>query len=152
MQRSISYKNHIKNIALLALFFLYESLSGIYQFLPPLFAVLLILFILNIKNRNVVNFLYVCIALLIFEAQKGYIAFSSIIYAFILYKVIIVNISNMTNCQSCIKLLVVALSYPGYFLFLTILSNIFILPMPQINFYALYYMLVEYVVAVLLIR
>lgn len=152
MQRSFSYKKYIRNTALLALFFLYESLGDIYSFLPPLFAVLLILFALTLKNRNAVSFVYICIALLIFEAQKGYIAFSAIVYAFILYKIVIVNISNATNCQSCIKILIVALSYPGYFLFLAILSNIFILPMPQLNFNVIYYMLVEYILAVLFIK
>ncbi len=151
MQRSISYKNYINNTALLALFFLYESLSDIYYNLPPLFAILLILFIYSLKNHNTVNLLYVCIALLIFETQKGYIAFSSIIYAIVLYEIIIINISHVTNCKSCTKLLIILLSYPGYFLFLALLSKIFILPMPQLNFNVIYYMIAEYILAVLFI-
>ena len=45
MQRSITHKKSIAPFVYIVLFAIYESLSSIYLFLPPLFGVLFVLFV-----------------------------------------------------------------------------------------------------------
>ncbi|DAB28272.1 MAG TPA: hypothetical protein CFH78_03320, partial [Sulfurimonas sp. UBA10385] len=134
MQRSITYKNPITPFLYVVLFFVYTALSGIYLFLPPLLAVLFILFSKALKNNDSIFILLVSFCLLLFEAENGYVLFSTIIYFVFIYKYVIPKITQSISCNSCIKFIIVVLVYMGFFLFYSLLSNIFLLPIPSINY------------------
>lgn len=144
MQRSISHQNSLTPLLYAALFILYTALSGIYLFLPPLFAILYLLFSKALKQEDVVLLLLVAVCLLFFEAQNSYMLFSTIIYFALIHRYIIPKIKQNFNCNVCINLSIVILVYIGFFLFCSLLSNIFLLPMPSINYYVLYYMAIEF--------
>ncbi len=152
MQRSIFNKNHINSYIYLFIFFIYESLSDIYLFLPPLFAILLILFLYNYKKLDTINIILVSIALLFFEAQKDYVAFTSIIFAILFYKLVVIKLDLLIRCNSCKKLIITLLSYPSYYIFSYVLSGIFILSTPQISWYIEYYMAIESLIILLFIK
>ncbi|MFT7004436.1 MAG: hypothetical protein ACJAWW_001794 [Sulfurimonas sp.] len=150
MQRSISNKNSLAPFVYVILFIAYESLSSIYLFLPPLFAVLFVLFIDALKKEDSLAIFLAVFCLIIFESQMGYPLFSSIIYLGLVYKFVIPRLKKNFGCTSCIKVAHVLLAYVGYYLFLLLLSNIFLLPMPNINYYIIYYIIIEFFIVSIL--
>lgn len=150
MQRSISHKNSLAPFVYVAIYLLYSALSGIYLFLPPLLAVLFVLFAQAIKNEDSLAIVLVSLCLIVFEAENGYVLFSTIIYLSIIYKYVMPKITKNFSCNSCIKLSTVLLVYIGFFVFHSILSNVFLLPMPSIDYYILYYIVIEFFIVSIL--
>jgi len=144
MQRSISHYNSLELLLSIAFFIVYSSLSSIYSILPPLLAVLFLFFTKALEEHNYLYIIIVSTCLVIFEANNGYILFSSIIYLYLVYKFILPQISQNFSCKPCMNISYVLLSYLGYFLFLTLLSDIFLLESPNINYYIIYYMVIEF--------
>lgn len=150
MQRSISNQNSLTPFAYTAVFIMYTALSGIYLFLPPLFAVLYIFFAKALKQEDVVSLFLVALCLLFFEAQNSYLLFSTIIYFSLIHRYVVPKIKKNFNCDLCVKFSIVVLVYIGFFLFGSLLANVFLLEMPSINYYIIYYMAVEFLILSLL--
>ena len=150
MQRSITNQSPLAPFIYVILFIAYESLSSIYLFLPPLFAVLFIFFVDALKKNDSIGVFLVSFCLVVYESQMGFPLFSSIIYFGLIYKFIIPKLKKNFDCRSCIKVASVILSYFGFFLFLLLLSNIFLLPMPSLNYYMLYYIIIEFFIVSIL--
>jgi len=150
MQRSISHQKPLVPFLYIALFAVYGSLSSIYLFLPPLLAVLYVLFSNALKRDDLLMLVLVSFCLLLFEANKGYMLFSTIVYFGIVHKFVMPKIIQSFSCSSCIKISYVVLAYLGYYIYLALISNIFLLPAPEINFYIVYYMIIEFFLVSLL--
>ncbi|MEA2100657.1 MAG: hypothetical protein U9P72_11080 [Campylobacterota bacterium] len=144
MQRSITNKKSLESFIYIILFIIYESLSSIYLFLPPLFAVLFVLFARALDRENTVEVFLIAFCLVIFEADKSYLLFSSIIYFLLIYKFITPKLKQNFGCTACINFTYVLLAYVGFFLFSLILAKVFILPVPSINYYIIYYIVIEF--------
>lgn len=144
MQRNSTHQKSIAPLPYVAFFLIYESLSSIYLFLPPLFGVLFVLFVYALKKEDTVSILALSLCLVFFEADRGYILFTSIVYFIIIYKFIMPKIIQNVNCKSCVKISYIVLAYLGFFLFNAILAKVFLLPMSTINYYIIYYILVEF--------
>lgn len=54
------------------------------------------------------------------------------------------------SCAICINIAYVLFAYIGYFLFLMLLSNIFLFEAPDINYYIVYYIIIEFFIVSLL--
>lgn len=134
----------------LLFFILYESLSSIYPFLPPLFALLFVLFSKALDKNDGISILFISFCLIIFEANFGYIFFSTIAYFYVIYKFVMPKIEQNFSCTFCVNISYVLFAYIGYFLFLTLLSNIFLLETPNINYYTIYYIVIEFFIVSLL--
>lgn len=146
MQRSISNQKSISPLIYILLFIVYESLSSVYLFLPPLLAVLSALFIDALKKDDSMQLFVTSFCMIIFESQMGYPLFSSIIYFSLIYKFVLPKIEQSFGCASCIKISQVILAYVGFYLFNMLMSNIFLLPEPSINYYAIYYIIMEFLI------
>ena len=144
MQRSISDQKPIVPFLYIVLYIIYSSLGSIYPFLPPLLSVLFVLFSRALTRGDSIAVLLISFCLLVFEANYGYLLFSSIIYFYIQYKFIMPKIIKNFFCNSCIKISYVLFTYLGYFAFLTLISNIFLLEAPEINYYIVYYIVIEF--------
>ncbi len=144
MQRSITHKNTVELFAYIVIFVLYSSLSSIYLSLPPMLAVLFVLFTRSFKRNDYASILILSFCLVIFEANHGYMLFSSIIYFYIVYKLIIPKVNQIFSSTWCIKLSSVLMAYIGYFLFLYLMSSIFLLAPPEFNYYIIYYIVIEF--------
>ena len=138
MQRSISHQKPLVPFIYIILFIIYGSLSSIYLFLPPLLAVLFVLFSNAMRREDLLMLILVSICLLMFEANKGYMLF------------VMPKIIQNFSCASCIKISYVLLAYLGYYIYLVVISNIFLLPAPEINFYIIYYIIIEFFLVSLL--
>jgi len=150
MQRSISDKKSLAPFLYVALFAVYVSLSSIYLFLPPFLAVLFIYFSKSIKNQDPVAIFLVSLCFVFFEAEKGYVLFSTIIYFTIIYKFVMPRVAQNFSCVSCIRISSVLFAYIGFFLFSLLLSNVFLLPSPDINYYIVYYIVIEFFIVSIL--
>lgn len=150
MQRSISNKNALKPYIYASVFVVYTALSGIYLFLPPLLAILFVLFSKALKKEDAVSLLLVSFCLLIFEAQNGYVLFSTIIYFAFIYKYVIPKLNQNFSCNVCTKMATVIFVYIGFFIFHLLLSNIFLFPLPNINYYIIYYIVIEFFIVSIL--
>ncbi len=144
MQRSISDKNSLEPFVYVIFFIIYTSLSSIYLFLPPMFAVLFVLFINALKKEDALSLFLISFCLIIYESQMSFPLFSSIIYFGLIYKFVIPKLKKNFGCAACIKASYVLLAYIGFYLFLSLLSNIFMLPAPSINYYIIYYIIIEF--------
>ena len=150
MQRSISHQNPLAPFIYVVLFITYESLASIYLFLPPLFAVLFVLFVHALKRDDSIAVFLIAFCLIIYESQMGFTLFSSIIYFGFIYKFVLPWLKKNFDCMVCIKVAYILLAYIGFFLFLVLLSNIFLLPMPTINYYIIYYIVIEFFIVSIL--
>lgn len=151
MQRSIPNKNSLTSSYIyVGLYIVYESLSSIYLFLPPLFGVLFVLLINALDKNDTISFLFIAFCLVIFEADKGYVLFSSVVFLLLVYKFVLPKIAQATNCYSCIRVSYILLAYIGFYSFNLLLANIFLLPTPSINYYIVYYIVIEFFIASLL--
>ena len=150
MQRSISNKNSLNPFLYVILFIIYESLCSVYLFLPPLFGVLFFLFLDALKKEKTINILLIVFCLVVYESQMGFALFSSVIYFGLIYKFIIPKLQKNFGCVSCVRASYILLAYFGFYFFLLVLSNIFLLPMPNINYYIIYYIVIEFFIVSLL--
>ncbi|MBW6487593.1 hypothetical protein [Sulfurimonas sp.] len=146
MQRSISYKNPLAPYLYVVAFLLYTALSGIYLFLPPLLSILFIYFSKALKKEDPVSLFLISACLLLFEAENGYVLFSTVIYFAVIYRYVMPKITQSLGCNSCIKLLSVILVYIGFFVFHSVLSSVFLLPEPSIDYYVIYYIAIEFLI------
>ena len=150
MQRSLSDKRIINTFLWVLFFVLYSSLATIYPFLPPLFGVLLVLFVRSLEDGDTFAIVINTALLLVFEANNGYLFLSSVIYFYLLYKFVMPKIYTNFSCVQCVRISYPLLAYLGYFLFLSFVANIFLLPMPHIDYYIVYYIIVEFLIVSLL--
>ena len=151
MQRSLTNQKSLRDSFLyVVLFVIYESLSSIYQFLPPLFGVLFVLLINALNRKNTIGVILIAFCLVIFEAEKGYILFSSVIYLLLAYKFILPKVIQSFNCYSCVKFSYIFIAYIGFLIFNTLFSNIFFTDLPSANYYIIYFIVIEFFIVSLL--
>jgi len=146
MQRSIINQKFITKVLYLVIFIVYESLSSIYLFLPPLFSILYLYLSEAFRKNDHLTLLLLTIALLFFEVTKGYLVFSSIIYFILVYRFVMPKIKQNFSCISCINISYVIFSYIGFYIFLQLLSSIFLTISPEINYYIVYYIVIEFLI------
>jgi hypothetical protein len=144
MQRNFAYQKYINIALVLALFIVYESLSSIYLFLPPMFAIMFVIFVDSIQKVQSITLFATSLALMFFEAQKGYVIFSSIVYFTLVYRLVILKMDQYVQCVICVKMIMVLLAYVGYYFFSYILADTFLLASPEFSWYVIYYILVEF--------
>jgi len=150
MQRSITHQNNLTPFIYVGVFIIFSSMSSIYLILPPMLGVLFVLFKKSMDKSDSIYILLVSLCLVIFEINNGYTLFSSILYFFIVYKLVLPKIKQNFSCLSCMKIAYVLIAYLGYYFFLILMSNIFLLPEPSINYYIVYYIVIEFFLVSLL--
>lgn len=151
MQRSIPNKKPVKELFLYTLLYIiYESLSTIYLFLPPLFGLLFVLLVNALNKEDTLSVSFIIFCLIVFEADKGYMLFSSVIFLLLAYKFILPKIIQNVNCSSCVKFSYILVAYIGFYMLNSLVASIFLLPEPNINYYIVYYIVIEFLIVSLL--
>ena len=150
MQRSIAYPYYIKAFSLFVLYLLYESLSTIYLFLPPLLGVLFFYFIRALDKQDISLLLLVTLMLLLYEADKGYLLFSSLVYFTFVYKFILPRLQQMIECKRCMLFIYVCFAYIGFWVFTLLLQQVLWMELPTLDWHVLWYIVFEFFVVTLL--
>ncbi len=144
MQRSFTYKKILKGIIIAIVFGLYQSLSSIYLLLPPLFGVLFFYFIHSLQKENLPALVLIIVLLLIFEAEKDFLLFSSLVYFTFVYRFVIPRLRVMISCRICLKVLLMILAYPGFILYSIVLNHVLWVEVPTADWHIFYYMFIEF--------
>jgi len=150
MQRSISDQKSLKPFVYAIAFVAYIGLSSIYLFLPPLLAVLYIFFAQAIDRDDSVFIALVSFCLIVFEAEKSYFLFSTIIYFTIIHKLVIPKLKQIISCSSCVNFLLILIVYLGFYIFCLLFANVFLTPMPSMSYYVFYYIFIEFFIVSIL--
>ncbi len=135
---------------LFMVYLVYESLSNIYLFLPPLFAVLFFYYIRSVDKQDIGMLLLVVALLLVYEADKGYLFLSSLVYFSFLYKFVLPKIEQLIQCNRCLDFINVVLAYLGFWLFSLLLQQIFWLELSTIDWHVIWYIFFEFLLLGLL--
>lgn len=143
MQRSLTNKKILTSLALVIAFGLYQSLSSVYLLLPPLFGVLFVYFINALEKEDLGSLMLIIVFLLIFEAEKDFLLFSSLVYFTFLYRFVIPKLQIMISCHVCLKMIFIILAYPGFVTFSYILNQVLWVETPTFDWHIFYYMFVE---------
>lgn len=147
MQRNLANNQPLKILFYVLAFGVYSSLSSIYPLLPPLLGVLFLLFAKSIsRSGNSLFIISISLCLLIFEANFGYLLFSTLIYFYLILKFVLPKIEQNFSCEMCVKFSYIFLAYIGYSLFLVLFANIFLLEAPSLSYYVIYYMIIEFLI------
>lgn len=146
MQRSIPYQDLISRIFLIGLFIGYISLSSIYLLLPPLLGILFFVFHKSLSTHNLFDVVFVTLMLLIFEAEKGFWFGSSIVFFTLISLYLLPKLEQLIQCRLCIKAIFIAFGYLGYWIFVSIVNGILLLPAPAIDWHIVLYMIIEFLI------
>ena len=151
MQRSFSYQNALSQLLLVGAFVVYTSLSTLYLFLPPLLALLFLAFYKALNRHDLFGLLIVIAMMLIFEAEKGFWFGSTILFFTFLSRFLIPKIEQMVRCRPCMASFFVALAYPGYWAFVWLTNQVFLLELPTMDWHIVLYMAIEFLAVVVFI-
>lgn len=106
---------------------------------------------IDIKEDNSLKALFVLsIMLVILEAEKGYLFLSTLFYFTVIYEFLVPYLKQNIVCEACLNFIFVVLAYVGYYLFLLLLSQMFVFTPPSIDWHMLYYILIEFLIVGLL--
>ena len=150
MQRSLSHYNTGKLILFFALLVVYEVLSTIYLFLPPLLGLAFLLFIYAVEEQKLEYLLFTMAYLFVFETDREFLLFSSLFYFTIAYRLGVERLRLIVSCQKCMDYIAIALAYLGFWFFSMILNQIIWIELPQFDWKIFYYIFIESVLVTLL--
>lgn len=148
MQRSFPYQNAISQLLLVGAFVIYTSLSTLYLFLPPLLAVLFVAYYKALSRHDLFGLLVVIAMMLVFEAEKGFWFGSTVLFFTGVSLLLIPKIEQVVRCRPCMGAFFVAFAYPGYWLFVWIANQVFLLELPALDWHILLYMVIEFLLVV----
>ena len=144
MQRSFTNKKILIGLGLIIGFILYQSLSSIYLLLPPMFGVLFFYFIYALEKEDLPKLVLIILLLLVFEAEKDFLLFSSLVYFTFIYRFVIPRLRIMISCRICLKIIFLVLAYIGFLAYSYILSLVLWVESPSIDWHIFYYMFIEF--------
>lgn len=145
LQRNISDKKYIKLLPLAAFVLVYEALSTLNPYLPPLFGVMLTL-VYFVERREFAVF--VLGFLIVFEADRGYYLFSAWIFMFVYVYYLLPFVTKFLDCRRCIAALSAFFAYPLYFFFLSVIDAFLLQPSISVSLAPMFaYMLFETLIA-----
>ncbi len=144
MQRSLTNQKILSRIGIAIAFVLYQSLSSIYLFLPPLLGVLFFYFIRALEKEDIGALALVIVLLLVFEAEKGFLLFGALVYFTFVYRFVIPRLRMMISCVLCLKVFFLILAYPGFILYSYILNQVLWVETPSVDWHIIYYMFIEF--------
>ncbi len=150
MQRSITYQNALSSLFWVVIFAMYSALSSIYLFMPPMLALMGYLFYRSLTRHDLYSLIIISIMLLMIEAEKGYWFGSSIFFFILLSHYILPYLEQTMRCKLCIKALFVASSYLLFWVFITMIGGVLLLPLPAFDWHSFLYMAIEFALIAML--
>jgi len=143
MQRSLSYQNYSKLVFYFVLLLIYEVLSSIYLFLPPLLGLSFLLFVYAVEKDRLDLLIFTLGYLLVFETDREFVLFSTLFFFIIAYHVALSRLRQLIDCKKCLDYLSIALAYFGFWFFSIIFNQIIWIDLPQFDWTIFYYIAVE---------
>jgi len=149
MQRNRTYQSALLGFTYLVAYAGYVGLSSIYLLLPPLFGLLFVHFIHALDRQDFGYLILVSAMLVLFEVEKGHLMISSLIFFSLMYQFAVPRLRQYIDCKSCLRLFYVAGAYLGFWLFSLLMSKIFWMDAPSLDWHVLLYITVEFLLVFL---
>lgn len=144
MQRNRVDQKPLTWLLFAALFIPYEALAMHYLYLPPLFGVLFFLYIRTLETQKSLPFFAVVFMLLVAETSKGYLLLSTLFFFTVSYFLLLPKLRSAVSCRLCINAIIVVLAYVGYWAFAALFAKMFALPLPQLDYRVVFYVIIEF--------
>ncbi len=151
MQRNITYQRDLKYFFLLIVVLVYEAISTIYSYLPPLFGFMFVIFLNSLKDDSKFLVFTTIIYLLFFEANRDFLIFSSILFFVISIYYIEPILKKIIKCNKCLIPILITWIYMGYSVFINASYFILSIEEPVFNFLIFYYIIIETLFAFLVL-
>ncbi|WP_458701231.1 hypothetical protein ACKGJI_03765 [Sulfurospirillum sp. 1307] len=124
-----------------------------YLFLPLFFGLFFVYLILNYEDEDKNIFIYLSfIYLSIYDINKGFYLFSSIIFFLIFYNLFVEKIKNTITCKSCILIIYIFFAYIGHYLLNVLISYILNQASPVFSADYFYYIIVDFLIALVIFK
>jgi len=144
MQRDSFNQNPLSVISVFLLALIYEPITGIFIFLSPLFGVVLMLLIDDMKrNDRLLQIMALMVYIAFFELDRGFILFSFIVFFTIFYLSIVSYVKHIIECQWCHTSIFVTLGYIGYYMFNTLIATLLNIDSPALSPILIWYILID---------
>lgn len=153
MRRSSTDQNYLRFTLICLVLVVYQIMSSLYTFLPLFVGVFFSYIVINLEKEKSRIYIYLSFAYLtIYDLNKGFYLFSSILFLMIFYYFFVERIRNFFTCSNCIVAIYVVSAYLGHSLlnsFIAYISNRDIPPFSQGYFY---YIFLDVVLAIILFK
>ena len=143
MQRSLTYQEISKLVLIFMLLLVYEVLSSIYLWLPPLLGLAFLLFVYAVEKMRLELLILTLAYLLVFEADREFLLFSTLFFFTIAYRLGLLKLRLIVSCEKCLKYISIALAYLGFWLFSFIVNQIIWIDLPEFDWHIFYYIAIE---------
>ena len=128
-------------------------MSSLYTNLPLLVGVFFAFIVISFENEKSNPYVYLSFAYLtIYDLDKGFYLFSSLLSFLIFYYLFVEKIRNFFTCSNCIIAIYVVAAYLGHFLFSSFIAYILNQDMPSFSQAYFYYIALDVLLAVVLLK
>lgn len=133
MRRNSTDKRNLRIFFLVLFFLFYVAITDIYYILPPLFGVAYVIAQEKYEEQSFWIFYFIVPFFIYFEANKGLPLFSTLLFMFFSFKIILPKFRKFFGYSKIFIPLFIVYAYFGYFAFLYIFSGLFNVETPQFS-------------------
>ena len=153
MRRSSIDQNYLR-LTLICLFLVfYQIISSLYTFLPLFVGVFFTYIVINFQKEKSRLYIYLSFVYLsIYDLDKGFYLFSSMLFFMIFYYIFVERIRNFFTCSNCILAIYVLVAYLGHFLLNSFISYILHKDSPPFSQEYIYYIVIDIVISIILFK
>ena len=134
MRRSSTDNSYLR-LTLFSLFLVFIQIIGsLYTFLPLFIGVFFTYIVVNLENEKNIFYVYLSfIYLTIYDLNKGFYLFSSLLFVLLFYYMFVEKIRNSFSCTNCVLVIYVFIAYLGHALFNSLIAYILHQDLPVLN-------------------
>jgi len=153
MRRSSTDQNYLRFTLICLSLVVYQIMSSLYTYLPLFVGVFFAYIVINFENEKSKLYIYLSFAYLtIYDLDKGFYLFSSLLSFLIFYYLFVEKIRNFFSCSNCIVAIYVVAAYLGHSLLNSFIAYILNQDMPSFSQGYFYYIALDVVLAVVLFK
>jgi cell shape-determining protein MreD len=130
-----------------------QILSSLYIFVPVFIGVVFAYMVINFEKEKEKIYIYLgFLYLTMYDLEKGFYLFSSLLFFMIFYYIFVEKIRNSFTCNSCIVAIYVGVAYLGHFILNRFIAYVLNHDGPQFSQMYFYYMLIDALLAIILFK
>ncbi len=121
--------------------------------MPLFIGVFFAYIVINFEKEKSRLYVYLSFAYLtIYDLDKGFYLFSSLLFFMLFYYIFVEKIRNFFTCSNCIIAIYVAVAYLGHFLLNSFISYILNQARPVFSEGYFYYIIIDIILAIVLFK
>ncbi len=153
MRRSSIDKNYLRLTLLCLCLVAYQTISSLYTFLPLFVGVFFSYIVINFEKEKSKLYIYLSfIYLTIYDLDKGFYLFSSLLSFMLFYYLFVDKIRNFFTCNNCILAIYVVVAYLGHFVLNSFIAYILHQDGPTFSQWYFYYIAFDILLSVILFK